>query len=47
MDQFLAELVVPAAICEPICANQAARIALLATMPMLDDVDITPVQRGD
>jgi hypothetical protein len=27
--------------------NQATRIALLATMPMLDDADIAPVQRGD
>jgi hypothetical protein len=39
----LAELVVPAAVCEPIDVNQAARIMLLATMPMLDDVDIAPV----
>jgi hypothetical protein len=47
MDPFLAELVVPAEVCEPICANQAVRTALLATMPMLDDVDIAPMQRGD
>jgi hypothetical protein len=46
-DQFLADLVVPAAVCEPICVNQAVRTALLATMPMLDDVNIAPVQRGD
>jgi hypothetical protein len=42
-NQFLTDFIVPAAVCEPICANQTARIALLATMPTLDDVDITPV----
>jgi hypothetical protein len=42
-DQFSAELVVAAAVYEPICANQAVRTALLATMPTLDDVDIAPV----
>jgi hypothetical protein len=47
MDQFSAELVAPAAVCEPICVDQAARTARLAIMPTLDDVDITPVQRGD
>jgi hypothetical protein len=47
MDQFLADLVVPATVCEPICVNQVERTALLATMPMLDDVDIALVQRGD
>jgi hypothetical protein len=46
-DQFLAELVVPAVVCEPIYVNQAKRTALLATMPTLDNVDITPVQRGN
>jgi hypothetical protein len=47
MKQFSAELMVPPAACEPIYVNQAARTALLATMPMLDDIDITAVQRGD
>jgi hypothetical protein len=46
-DQFLADLMVPAAVCEPICVNQATRTTLLATMPMLDDINIAPVQRGD
>jgi hypothetical protein len=46
-DQSSAELVTPAAACEPLCVNQAARIALLAIMPTLDDVDIAPVQMGD
>jgi hypothetical protein len=46
-DQFSAELVVPAAICEPLYANQAARTTLLVIMLTLDDVDIAPVQRGD
>jgi hypothetical protein len=45
-DQFSAELVVPAAVCELICANQAVRTTLLATMPTLDDVDIAPMQRA-
>jgi hypothetical protein len=43
VDQILADLVVPATICESICMNQAARIALLATMPTLDNVNIAPV----
>jgi hypothetical protein len=47
VDQFSVDLVVPTAVCEAICANQATRTALLATMPMLADVDIAPVQRGD
>jgi hypothetical protein len=46
-DQFSAELVTPPASCRAICMDQAARTALLATMPMLDDVDIAVVQRGD
>jgi hypothetical protein len=46
-DQPLAELAIPAAACEPLCTNQAVRIALLVIMPTLDDVDIAPVQRGD
>jgi hypothetical protein len=47
VNQFLAELVVQLAACKPICMNLVARIALLAAMPTLDDVDITVVQRGD
>jgi hypothetical protein len=46
-DQFLAELVVPLAVCEPICVNQVVRTPLLAAMPTLDDVNIASVQRGD
>jgi hypothetical protein len=46
-DQPSAELVTPAAGCEPLYVNQAARTALLAIMPTLDDVNIAPVQRGD
>jgi hypothetical protein len=45
--QFSIELVVPPAVCEPIYANQAMRTTLLAAMPMLDDVDIASMQRGD
>jgi hypothetical protein len=36
-----------AVVCKPICMNQAARTALLAIMPTLDDVEFTPVQRGN
>jgi hypothetical protein len=43
VDRILADLMVPTAVCESICVNQAARTALLATMPTLDDVNITPV----
>jgi hypothetical protein len=42
-DQPSAELVTAAAACEPLCANQAVRTALLAIMPTLDDVDIALV----
>jgi hypothetical protein len=43
MDQLSAELMMPAAACEPLCANQVARTALLVIIPTLDDVDIAPV----
>jgi hypothetical protein len=46
-DQFLAELVVPPTVCEPIYMNQVLRTALLAAMATLDDVDIAPMQRGN
>jgi hypothetical protein len=46
-DQFSAELTTPPASCRAICMDQAARTALLAAMPTLDDVDIAVVQRGD
>jgi hypothetical protein len=46
-DQFSVELVTPPASCGAICMDQAARTALLAMMPTLDDVDIAVVQRGD
>jgi hypothetical protein len=44
---FLADLVTPPAVCQPICMDQVAKTALLRIMPMLDDVDIAVVQRGD
>jgi hypothetical protein len=47
MDQSSAELMMPAAACEPLFVNHAARTSLLAIMPTLDDIDIAPVQRGD
>jgi hypothetical protein len=46
-DQFSAELAMPPASCGVICMDQAARTALLVTMPTLDDIDIAVVQRGD
>jgi hypothetical protein len=46
-DQFSTELATPLASCRAICMDQAARTALLAVMPTLDDVDIAVVQRGD
>jgi hypothetical protein len=47
MDQPSAELMTPTAGCKPLCANQAAMVALFVIMPTLDDVDIATVQRGD
>jgi hypothetical protein len=47
INQSSAELVLTATACEPLYMNQAVRTTLLAVMPTLDDVDITPVQRGD
>jgi hypothetical protein len=46
-DQFSVELATPPASCGAICMDQAARTALLVTMPTLDDVDIAVVQRGN
>jgi hypothetical protein len=46
-DQFSAELATPPASYGAICMDQAARTALLAAMPTLDNVDIVVVQRGD
>jgi hypothetical protein len=43
MDQSSTELVTPAAFCEPLCVNQAARTMMLVIMPTLNDVGITPV----
>jgi hypothetical protein len=47
VDQFSAKLVVPPAACEPFCVNQAMSTALLVAMPMLYDIDIALMQRGD
>jgi hypothetical protein len=46
-DQPSAELVTPAAGCERLYENQAVRTALLAIMPTLDDINISPMKRGD
>jgi hypothetical protein len=42
-DQFSAELMVSPTVYKPICMNQVVRTALLAAMPMLDDIDIASV----
>jgi hypothetical protein len=41
------DFITPLASCQPICADQATRMALLKSMPTLDDIDIASVQRGD
>jgi hypothetical protein len=41
------DLITPPALCPPICMDQAARMALLKSMPTLDDIDIASVLRGD
>jgi hypothetical protein len=41
------DFITPPASCQPICMDQVARTALLKSMPTLDDIDITSVQRGD
>jgi hypothetical protein len=41
------DLITPPASCQPICMDQAARMALLKSMPTLDDIDIASVLRGD
>jgi hypothetical protein len=46
-DQISVELMVSPTVCEPLCVNQVVRTGLLAAMPMLDDVDIALVHRGD
>jgi hypothetical protein len=46
-DQPSTELMTPVVACEPLCTNQTVRTTLLVIMPTLDDIDITPVQRGD
>jgi hypothetical protein len=46
-DQFSAELVVPPMVCEPICVNQVARLALLAVIPQRGDLSHNVVIPGD
>jgi hypothetical protein len=41
------DFIMPPASCQPICVDQAVRTVLLKSMPTLDDIDITLVQRGD
>jgi hypothetical protein len=31
----------------PLCIDQTARMFLLVVMPLMNDVDIAPIQRGD
>jgi hypothetical protein len=44
---FSHDFVTPLASCQPLCMNQVARTLRLVVMPSMDDVGITPVQRGD
>jgi hypothetical protein len=41
------DFIMPLASCQPICVDQAVRMALLKSMPTLDDINIASVQRGD
>jgi hypothetical protein len=41
------DFVTPPTSCQPLCMDQAASMLLLVVMPSMDDVGITPVQRGD
>jgi hypothetical protein len=46
-NSFSHDFVTPPASCQPLCMDQAARTLWLVVMPSMDDVGITPVQRGD
>jgi hypothetical protein len=41
------DFVTPPASCQPLCMDQAVRTLLLVAMPLMDDISITLVQRGD
>jgi hypothetical protein len=41
------DFITPPASCQPLCMDQAVRMLLLVAMPSMDDVGITPIQRGD
>jgi hypothetical protein len=41
------DFVTPPTSCQPLCMDQAVRSMLQVAMPLMDDVDIAPIQRGD
>jgi hypothetical protein len=41
------DCITPPASCQPLYMDHAARSMLLVAMPLMDDVGIAPIQRGD
>jgi hypothetical protein len=41
------DFVTPPASYQPLCIDQAVRMLLLVAMPLMDDISIAPLQRGD
>jgi hypothetical protein len=41
------DFVTPPTSCQPLCMDQAVRTLLLVAMPLMDDISIASVQRGD
>jgi hypothetical protein len=41
------DLVTPLAPCQPLCLDQATRAMLLVSMPLMDDIGIAMIHRGD
>jgi hypothetical protein len=41
------DFITPPTSCQPLCMDQAMRMLLLVAMPSMDDVGISPIQRGD
>jgi hypothetical protein len=47
LDPTSHDFVTPLAPCQPLCLDQAVRTMLLVSMPSMDDIDISTIQRGD
>jgi hypothetical protein len=41
------DLVTPRTPCQPLCLDQAMRVMLLVSMPLMDDIGIATIHRGD